>query len=124
MLRSVAMPEKASRNNFVPLPNESKEAVSSETAKLDLVDCRMKKPRRAQPRKATPPIHLRDFDGNDRCILMLDDTYTTTKEMRTTTRSPLFIQLSPGVKVSLDSRRVMKRRYPLLRISVPSVDES
>ncbi|MEY2511116.1 MAG: hypothetical protein QOE26_1879 [Verrucomicrobiota bacterium] len=55
---------------------------------------------------------------------MLDDTYTTTKEMRTTTRSPLFIQLSPGVKVSLDSRRVMKRRYPLLRISVPSVDES
>jgi hypothetical protein len=80
---------------------------------------RNRKLRRAQPRKATPPVSFRTA-GGERIILMLDEEFTTTAPTSTSSRQPVLLSLAPGLRISLQSRRIQKRRYPALRIEVVS----
>jgi hypothetical protein len=71
---------------------------------------------RAQPRKATPPVAFRSEGTGDRTILLVDESFSTDSLTRTNSRQPIFLRLGPGLKVILESRRIAKRRFPLLRI--------
>jgi len=75
-----------------------------------------RKPRRAQPRKATPPVSFRAEETGDRTILLVDESFSTDSLTRTHSRQPIFLRLGPGLKIVLESRRIAKRRFPQLRI--------
>jgi hypothetical protein len=80
---------------------------------------KIKRRRRAQPRKATPPVALRGERG--RIILLVDEEATTSEEMTTLGKSSLFVRLEPGLHIKLSSRRIAKMRYPLLIISAAQI---
>jgi hypothetical protein len=84
-----------------------------------MVNCLMKKtrkPQRAQPRKATPPLLFRSTEG-DRVILMVDESLApTTAWLTTQSRQPIFLKLGPGLAITVESRRIAKRRFAQLRI--------
>jgi hypothetical protein len=73
------------------------------------------KRRRAQPRKATPPVGLKGESG--RIVLLVDEEAVIREQMTTTGKSPLFVRLEAGLHVRLSSRRIAKVRYPVLAIS-------
>jgi hypothetical protein len=72
------------------------------------------KRRRKEPRRKTPPLLLRS-DDDQREIVEVDQEFTTTEKMRSG-RVRAFLVLSPGLKITVGSRCVNKRRVPVLRI--------
>lgn len=78
----------------------------------------MKKPLRAQPLTKTPPVCLRAIDDPSyRTILLVGEGCITRRRCRTTSRTPLFVEVTAGLTIELGSVRVNKRRYPKLIIS-------
>lgn len=79
----------------------------------------MRKPQRAQPRCNTPPVSFCEETNGERVILMIDETFRThSATWRTSSRQPIFLQLGAGLVVTMGSRRVLKRRFAQLRITV------
>jgi hypothetical protein len=77
------------------------------------------KRRRAQARKATPPVAMKGESG--RIVLLVDEQAVVSEEMTTVGKAPLFIRLEAGLHVRLSSRRIAKMRYPLLIVTAPQV---
>jgi hypothetical protein len=81
----------------------------------------MKRLKRAQPRSKTPPVSLRGESTGERVVLMLDESHVTTERSASTSRQPIFLRLGAGLTVKVGSRKVNKRRYPLLTICIAGV---
>lgn len=80
---------------------------------------KLRKLKRAQPRAKTPPISFRDELSGDRTILTIDESFSTNSSTwKTSTRQPIFVRLGSGLLVTMQSRRIAKRRYAQLRIAV------
>lgn len=75
----------------------------------------MKRPRRKQPRRLTPPLILRDDDGGRECI-EVDEEHTTSRTLKSG-RVSAFLILSSDLRITLGSRCVNKRRVPVINIT-------
>jgi hypothetical protein len=78
----------------------------------------VKKLKRAQPRSKTPPVSLRGETSGERVVLMLDESHVTTERSASISRQPIFLRLGAGLSLTLSSRKMNKRRYPLLTICI------
>lgn len=75
----------------------------------------MKKPKRKQPRRLTPPLFLKGESGVRDCIEI--DDQIVTMERSCTGRVSVFLTLGPDLRVQVGSRCVNKRRVTSLIIS-------
>ena len=71
--------------------------------------------KRKQPRRLTPPLVLRNDDG-ERELIEVDQTLTTSEIMRSGRVRALLV-LAPGLRVEIGSRSVNKRRLPVITIA-------
>lgn len=78
------------------------------------INAHMKTRQRKQARSFTPPLVLRD-DHNSTVILLVDHTFITDAIMRTP-RTTAFLQLHPGLSITVGSRSINKRRVTVLSI--------
>jgi hypothetical protein len=74
----------------------------------------MRKRLRKQPRRMTPPLILRDEQG-ETTIVELDDRFVTLAPVHSR-RTICFLTLCPGLQISVASRCVNKRRVTRLII--------
>lgn len=73
------------------------------------------KRKRKQPRRLTPPLILRDSDGERECI-EVDQEHTTTRTMMSG-RVRAYLILSGDLRITLGSRCVNKQRVPVINVT-------
>lgn len=76
---------------------------------------RRKRIYRKQPRRLTPPLFLRDSEGNREAIEVDQELFTVV--LMQSTRTTAYLQLSDGLRIQVGSRCINKRRVPAIRIS-------
>lgn len=98
---------------FAPGASLAKSAFSTKSRFGDLINYWMKRMRK-QPRKCTPPLSLRDENG-EREIIAIDEELVTARACYSG-RVTCFLNLGAGLEIRIGSRCVNKRRVTSVTI--------